>query len=356
LSQRLCNAVVCQLNDPFHKPDATRIRARAEEKLKVLRREFLHLAAGAAALPVLSQFAWAQDYPTRPVRMVVGFPAGQAADSLARIVAQALSERLGQSFLVDNRPGAGGNIGTDVVVKSAADGYTILMEVVTSNTINASLYTDLNFNFVRDIAPVALIGGGSYVMAVNPSVPAKTVPEFIAYAKANPGKINMGSAGIGTPPHAFGELFKMMAGVDMVHVPYKGSYVPDLLSGQLQVVFSPIPTTVAQIRGGQLRALGVTGAKRSEALPDVPSIGEFVPGYDATGYFGVGAPKNTPAEIIDKLNKTITAGVTDPAVKAKLVSLGVEPMPMTAAEFGKLIADETAKWAKVVKAAHMKVD
>jgi tripartite-type tricarboxylate transporter receptor subunit TctC len=324
--------------------------------LKLLRRQFLSLAGCAAALPVFSRFAWAEGYPARPVRMVVGFPAGQAADSLARIVAQSLAERLGQSFLIDNRPGAGGNIGTEVVVKAPADGYTILMEVVTANTINVSLYPDLNFNFVRDIAPVALIGGGAYVMAVNPAVPAKTIPEFIAYAKANPGKINMGSAGIGTPPHAFGELFKMMAGVDMVHVPYKGSYVPDLLSGQVQVVFSPIPTTVAQIRAGQLRALGVTTAKRSNALPDVPSIGEFVPGYDATGYFGVGAPKTTPADIIDRLNKTITAGVTDPTVKAKLVNLGVEPMPMTSAEFGKLIAEETEKWGKVVKTAHMKAE
>jgi tripartite-type tricarboxylate transporter receptor subunit TctC len=324
--------------------------------LKILRRQFLHLAAGAATLPVFVRGAWAEAYPARPVRMVVGFPAGQAADSLARIVAQSLAERLGQSFLIDNRPGAGGNIGTETVVKAPADGYTILMEVVTANTINVSLYRDLSFNFVRDIAPVALIGGGAYVMAVNPSVPAKTIPEFIAYAKANPGKINMGSAGIGTPPHAFGELFKMMAGVDMVHVPYKGSYVPDLLSGKVQVVFSPIPTTVAQIRAGQLRALGVTTAKRSNALPDVPSIGEFVSGYDATGYFGIGAPKNTPAEIVDKLNKTITAGVTDPAVKAKLVNLGVEPMPMTSAAFGKLIAEETEKWAKVVKAAHMKAE
>jgi tripartite-type tricarboxylate transporter receptor subunit TctC len=324
--------------------------------LKLLRRQFLSLAGCAAALPVFSRFAWAEGYPARPVRMVVGFPAGQAADSLARIVAQSLAERLGQSFLIDNRPGAGGNIGTEVVVKAPADGYTILMEVVTANTINVSLYPDLNFNFVRDIAPVALIGGGAYVMAVNPAVPAKTIPEFIAYAKANPGKINMGSAGIGTPPHAFGELFKMMAGVDMVHVPYKGSYVPDLLSGQVQVVFSPIPTTVAQIRAGQLRALGVTTAKRSNALPDVPSIGEFVPGYDATGYFGVGAPKNTPADIIDRLNKTITAGVTDPTVKAKLVNLGVEPMPMTSAEFGKLIAEETEKWGRVVKTAHMKAE
>jgi tripartite-type tricarboxylate transporter receptor subunit TctC len=340
-----------------HNRARTRIRAGNGGKiLKIPRRNFLHLAAGAAALPILARGAWAEAYPARPVRMVVGFPAGQAADSLARIVTQALAERLGQSFLVDNRPGAGGNIGTEVVVKAPADGYTILMEVVTASTINVSLYPDLNFNFIRDIAPVALIGGGAYVMAVNPAVPAKTIPEFIAYAKANPGKINMGSAGIGTPPHAFGELFKMMAGVDMVHVPYKASYVPDLLSGQLQVVFSPIPTTVAQIRAGQLHALGVTTAKRSDALPDVPSIGEFVRGYDATGYFGIGAPKNTPADIVDKLNKTITASVTDPAVKAKLENLGIEPMPITPAEFGKLIAEETDKWAKVVKSAHMKVD
>src|SRR5664280_3654645 len=263
--------------------------------MKLLRRQFLHLAAGVAALPAALQFAWAQAYPTQPVRVIVGFPAGQAADSLARIVAQALSQRLGQQFIVDNRPGAGGNIGIDVVVRSAPDGYTILMEVMTSNAISASLYPDLNFNFIRDIAPVAIIGGAAYVVAVNPSVPANTLPEFIAYAKANPGKINMGSAGIGTPPHAFGELFKMMAGVDMVHVPYKGSYVPDLLSGQVQVVFSPIPTVIAQIKAGKLRALGVTSAKRSSALPDVPSVADFVPGYDATGYFGFGAPAHTPA-------------------------------------------------------------
>jgi tripartite-type tricarboxylate transporter receptor subunit TctC len=230
------------------------------------------------------------------------------------------------------------------------------MEVMTSNAINASLYKHLSFNFIRDIAPVACIGGGSYVVAVNPSLAAKTLPEFIAYAKANPGKINMGSAGIGTPPHAFGELFKMMAGVDMVHVPYKGSYVPDLLSGQVQVVFSPIPTVIAQIKAGKLRALGVTSAKRSSALPDVPSVADFVPGYDATGYFGFGAPAHTPAAIVDKLNKEINASVADPAATAKLLSLGVQPMPMTPAEYGKLIASETEKWAKVVKAANMKVD
>jgi tripartite-type tricarboxylate transporter receptor subunit TctC len=324
--------------------------------MKLPRRQFLQLAAGAVALPATAQFAWAQTYPSQPVRMIVGFPAGQAADSLARIVAQGLSQRLGQQFVVENRPGAGGNIGTEAVVRAQPDGYTILMEVMTSNAINASLYKHLSFNFIRDIAPVACIGGGAYVVAVNPSLAAKTLPEFIAYAKANPGKINMGSAGIGTPPHAFGELFKMMAGVDMVHVPYKGSYVPDLLSGQVQVVFSPIPTVIAQIKAGKLRALGVTSAKRSSALPDVPSVADFVPGYDATGYFGFGAPAHTPAAIVDKLNKEINASVADPAATAKLLSLGVQPMPMTPAEYGKLIARETEKWAKVVKAANMKVD
>jgi tripartite-type tricarboxylate transporter receptor subunit TctC len=320
------------------------------------RRQFLHLVAGAAALPATSTFAWAQAYPAQSVRVITGFPAGQAADSLGRIVSQALSQRLGQQFVVENRPGAGGNIGTEAVVRAAPDGYTILMEVMTANAINASLYPDLSFNFVRDIAPVAIIGGGAYVMAVNPSLAAKTVPEFIAYAKANPGKINMGSAGIGTPPHAFGELFKIKAGVDMVHVPYKGSYVPDLLSGQLQVVFAPIPTVVAQIRAGKLRALGVTSKQRSSALPDTPSIGDFVPGYDASGYFGFGAPKDTPGAIIDKLNKEIRAAVVDPPVKEKLLALGIDPMQLTPAEYGKLIADETDKWAKVVKTAGIKVE
>jgi tripartite-type tricarboxylate transporter receptor subunit TctC len=324
--------------------------------MTVQRRQFLQLAAGAAALPATSPFAWAQSYPAQPVRVIVGFPAGQAADSLARIVSQALSQRLGQQFVVDNRPGAGGNIGTDAVVRATPDGYTMLMEVMTSNAINATLYSDLNFNFVRDVAPVAIIGAASYVVAVNPSVPANTLPEFIAYAKANPGKINMGSSGIGTPPHAFGELFKMMAGVDMVHVPYKGSYVPDLLSGQVQVIFSPMPTVVAQIRAGKLRALAVTSKQRSAALPDVPPIGDFVPGYDASGYFGFGAPKATPAAIVDTLNKAIRAAVVDPPVKEKLVTLGIEPMQLTPAEYGKLIADETEKWAKVVKSAGMKAE
>jgi len=320
------------------------------------RRKLLQLAVGAAALPAVLRFAFAQSYPLQPVRMIVGFPAGQAADSLARIVAQALSQRLGQQFIVENRPGAGGNIGTEAVVRAAPDGYTILMEVMTSNAINATLYPNLNFNFIKDIAPVAIIGGGAYVMTVNPSVPAKTVPEFIAYAKAKPGKINMGSAGIGTPPHAFGELFKMLAGVDMVHVPYKGSYVPDLLSGQVQVVFAPIPTVIAHIKSGKLRALAVTATKRSEALPDTPTIAEFVRGYDASGYFGFGAPSRTPKDIIDKLNTEIKAIVVDPPIKEKLVSLGIEPMQLTSAEYGKLIVAETEKWTKVVKTAGMKAD
>jgi len=320
------------------------------------RRKLLQLAVGAAALPAVLRFAFAQSYPLQPVRMIVGFPAGQAADSLARIVAQALSQRLGQQVIVENRPGAGGNIGTEAVVRAAPDGYTILMEVMTSNAINATLYPNLNFNFIKDIAPVAIIGGGAYVMTVNPSVPAKTVPEFIAYAKAKPGKINMGSAGIGTPPHAFGELFKMLAGVDMVHVPYKGSYVPDLLSGQVQVVFAPIPTVIAHIKSGKLRALAVTATKRSEALPDTPTIAEFVRGYDASGYFGFGAPSRTPKDIIDKLNTEIKAIVVDPPIKEKLVSLGIEPMQLTSAEYGKLIVAETEKWTKVVKTAGMKAD
>jgi tripartite-type tricarboxylate transporter receptor subunit TctC len=324
--------------------------------MSLSRRCLLQLAAAAAAVPAFPHFGWADSYPSQPVRMIVGFPAGQAADSLARIVAQALSQRLGQQFVVENRPGAGGNIGTEAVVRATPDGYTILMEVMTSNAINATLYPNLNFNFIKDIAPVAIIGGGAYVMTVNPAVPAENVPEFIAYAKANPGKINMGSAGIGTPPHAFGELFKMMAGVDMVHVPYKGSYVPDLLSGQLQVVFAPIPTVIAHIKSGKLRALAVTATKRSEALPDTPTIAEFVPGYDASGYFGFGTPARTPKEIVGKLNSEIKSIVVDPAIKERLVALGVEPMQMTPAEYGKLIADETEKWTKVVKAANMKVE
>jgi tripartite-type tricarboxylate transporter receptor subunit TctC len=321
-----------------------------------LRRDVLHLAAGAAGLALVPRAARAQDYPAQPVRVIVPFPAGQAADSISRIVAQALAARLGQQFIVENRPGAGGNIGTEVAVRAAPDGYAILFEVMTANAINASLYPHLNFNFIADVAPVALIGGSAYVMTVQPSFPAKTVAEFIAYAKANPGKINMGSAGIGTPPHMFGELFKMTTGIDMVHVPYSGSYVPDLLSGQVQVVFAPVPTVVAHIRAGRLRALGVTTAKPSPALPGVPAIADAVPGYDASGYFGIGAPRAVPAAIVDKLNQAINAGLADPAVQAKLANLGLEPQAMTPAQYGKLIADETAKWAKVVKSAGIKAE
>jgi tripartite-type tricarboxylate transporter receptor subunit TctC len=320
--------------------------------VKIARRNFLRIAA-AATLPALPRLANAQAYPARPVHMVVGFPGGQAADIIARLVCQPLSERLGQQFVVDDRPGAGGNIGTEVVVRAAPDGYTLLTCLLT-NAINATLYADLTFNFIRDTAPVANIVSAPYVMAINPAVPAQNVAEFIAYAKANPGKINMGSAGIGTPPHVFGELFQMTTDISMVHVPYRGAYVPDLMSGQVQVVFSPIPTTIAQIRAGKLRALGVTSARRSQALPDTPAIAEFVPGYDAAGWYGVSAPKGTPAAIVEKLNTEINAITTDPTTKARLIDLGAEPMPMTPAEFGKFTADETEKWAKVVRAANIK--
>jgi tripartite-type tricarboxylate transporter receptor subunit TctC len=323
---------------------------------RFLRRDVLSLVAAGAALPLLSRRTRAQAYPSQPVRVIVGFPAGQAADSIARIVAQVLSQRLGGQFIVENRPGAGGNIGTEAVVRAAPDGATLLMEVMTANAINATLYPHLKFNFISDIAPVALIGGGAYVMTVTPSFPAKTPAEFIAYAKANPGKINMGSAGIGTPPHVFGEMFKIMTGIDIVHIPYSGSYVPDLLSGQVQVVFAPIPTVVAQIRSGKLRALAVTTAKPWPALPGVPGMAQFVPGYDASGYFGIGAPKATPAALADQLNKAINQGVAAADAKAKLENLGLEPQAMTPADYGKLIAAETDKWAKVVKTSGMKAE
>jgi tripartite-type tricarboxylate transporter receptor subunit TctC len=323
--------------------------------LKLRRRQFLHLAAGAAALPALSRVAKAQTYPTRPVRIIVGFPASNASDIVARLTGQTLSERLGQQFIVDNRPGAGGNIGTEVVVKAPSDGYTLL-SISPSAATNATLYDNLNFNFVRDIAPAAGIGRAPYVMVVNPLLPAKTVPEFIAYAKANPGKINMASAGIGSLSHMCGELFKAMAGVNMVHVPYRGSFLPDLLGGQVQVVFSPISQSIGQIRTGKLRALAVTTATRQAALPDIPTVAEFVPGYEASGWYGIGVPKNTPIEIIDRLNKEINAALADPKIKARLADIGAVPMPMTPAEFGKFIADETEKWGKVIRAANIKPD
>ena len=323
--------------------------------MKFPRRQFLHLAAGAAALPAMSAIAFALDYPSRPVRFVVGFPAGSATDIVARLIAQSLSGRLGQQFIVDDRPGAGSNLAAEVVVRAEPDGYTLL-QVASPNAINATLYDNLSFNFIRDIAPVASFGRSPFVMVVNPSFPARTVAEFIAYAKANPGKINMASSGNGSSAHVFGELFKAMAGVDLVHVPYRGSIFPDLLGGQVQVTFNPIPAVIGYIRAGELRALAVTSAARSEALPDIPTVGDFVPGYEASGFEGVGAPRNTPAEIVDKLNKEMNAVLADPKTKARLADLGDVSTSMTPDEFGKFIADETEKWAKVIRAANIKAE
>jgi len=321
------------------------------------RRNFLHLAAGAAALPAVSRIARAQAYPTRPVRIVVPFTPGGASDITARLMGQWLPERLGQQFVIDNRPGGGTNIGTEAVVRALADGYTLLM-VGGYNAINATLYDKLNHNFIRDIAPVAGIIVVPNVMVVNPSVPAATVPEFIAYAKSKPGKTTMASAGTGTPSHVTGELFKMMAGVNLVHVPYRGGgpALTDLLSGQVQVMFATMPSSIEYIRAGKLRALAVATATRSEALPDVPTVGEFVPGYEASSWSGVGAPKATPAEIVDKLNKEINAGLADPKMKARLADLGGTVLPGPPSDFGKLIAEETEKWAKVVRFAGIKAE
>ena len=321
--------------------------------MKLSRRTFLHLAAGAAALPVMSRFAWAQSYPTRPARIIVGFPAGTSSDITSRLIAQWLSERLGQQFVVENRPGAGTNIAADTVVHSPADGYTLLW-ITQTNAINATAYAKLDFNFIDDIQPVAGIIHVPAVMMVHPSVPAKTVPEFIAYAKAHPGKINMSTPGIGSINHVAGELFKMMAGVNLVAVHYRSSQFPDLLSGQVQVTFNPLPSSLEFIRAGKLRALAVTSATRQEVLPDIPTVGEFLPGYEATAWFGIGVPKNTPSAIVDKLNQEINAGLADTKVKARLVDLGGVPMTMTPDEFRKFIADETEKWAKVVKFANIK--
>jgi len=320
------------------------------------RRRFLHLATGAAAFAVVSRIAQAGTYPTRSVRMIVPFPAGNASDILARLVAQSLSERLGRPFTIENRPGAGGTIGTEVVVRAAPDGYALLMEVMTANAINATLYDKLNYDFIRDIAPVASIGRASYVMVVNPSLPAQTIPEFIAYAKANPSKVNMASAGNGSATHAFGALFMVLAGVDMVHVPYRGSFMPDLLGGQVQVVFGPIVQLVDQVRTGKLRALAVTAATRQAVLPDIPTVAESLPGYEATVWYGMGAPKNTPPEIIEKLNMEIAAILADETMKARFAELGCTPVPATSAEFGKFTAAEIEKWAKVIQAANIKPD
>jgi tripartite-type tricarboxylate transporter receptor subunit TctC len=325
--------------------------------MKLPRRRFLHVAASAAALATVSRMAWSQTYPSRPVRIIGGAPAGGGIDIVARLMGQWLSERLGQQFIVENRPGAGTNIATEAVVRAAPDGYTILL-AFSSNATNATLYQRLNFNFIRDIAPVAGVIRVPNVILVNPSVPAKTIPEFIAYAKANPGKISMASGGIGTPGHLSGELFKMMTGVNLVHVPYRGSApaLTDLLGGQVQVYFPGMTGSIEYIRSGRLRALAVTTATRSEALPDLPTVGEFVPGFEASQWYGVGAPRHTPAEVVEKLNKEINAALADATLKARLADLGGTVLPGSPADFSELIAEETAKWAKVVKFAGIKAE
>jgi tripartite-type tricarboxylate transporter receptor subunit TctC len=325
--------------------------------MKLPRRNFLHLAAGAAALPAVSRVARAQTYPTRPVRIIVGFAPGGTGDTIARLMGQWLSERLGRPFIIENRPGGGGIIGTEAVVRAAADGYTLLL-IAPNNAISVTLYDNLNFNFIRDIAPVAGIMRAPNVMEVNPGVPVKTVPEFIAYAKANPGRINFASSGTGTSIHLSGELFKMMSGINMLHVPYRGAAqaVTDLLGGQVQVMFDSLPASIEHIRTGKLRALAVTTAKRSDSLPYIPTVGEFVPGYEASQWYGLGTPKNTPAEIVAKLNKGINAALVDDKLRARLADLSGTMLPGSPADFGKLIADETEKWGKVIKAANIKPD
>jgi tripartite-type tricarboxylate transporter receptor subunit TctC len=322
---------------------------------KFPRRTFLHLVAGAATLPAAARIASAQTYPSRPVRLVVGFAPGGGNDIVARIMGQWLSQRTGQQFFIENRPGAGTNIATEVVVNASPDGYTLLLAGL-PNAYNAALYDKLKFNFIRDVVPVAGVARGPLVMVLHPSVPAKTVPAFIAYAKANPGKVNMASSGTGGGGHLAGELFKMMAGVDLVHVPYRGNgpALAALLGGQVEVLFPTLASSIAYIRAGTLRGLAVTGAMRSDALPDLPTVGEFVPGYEVTAWYGVGAPKGTPAEVIANLNKEIDAGLADPEMMARFADLGDVQMPMSAAAFGKLIADETEKWGKVVKFAGIK--
>jgi tripartite-type tricarboxylate transporter receptor subunit TctC len=321
------------------------------------RRHFLHLVAGAAALPALSRITWAQGYPSRPVRIIVGLTAGSASDIVARLVGQWLSERLGQPFVIENRPGAGTNIAAEAVVRSTPDGYTLLL-VASPNAINASLYDKLSFNFVRDIAPVAAISREPNVVVVNPSVPTKTVPEFIAYAKANSGRINMASAGNGSTSHLAGELFNRMTDVNLVHVPYRGGgpALTDLLAGQVQVFFPPMVVPIGQIKAGKLRALAVTTATRSGALPDIPTVAEFVPGYEASVWFGLGAPTGTPAEIIDKLNQETNAALADPKIKARMAESGGNALAGSPADLAKLIADETDKWAKVIRAANIKAE
>ena len=325
--------------------------------MNLSRHQFLNLAVGAAALPAASRIARAQAYPTRPVRIIVPGAAGNPTDIEARLIGQWLSERLGQPFVVDNRPGASTNIGTEAVVRASPNGYTLLL-IAAGNVISPALYSKLTFSFMRDIVPVASIHRGANVMVVNPSFPAKTVPEFIAYAKANPSKINMGSAGIGTSVHVAGELFKMMAGVNLVHVPYRGAtpMLADLISGQVQVSFDNIFTSIEHVKDGKLRALAVTSQARSEVMPDIPTVGEFLPGFEASAVTGIGVPKNTPAEIIHTLNKEINAALADPRIKARLADLGGVPMSMAPADFAKLIAEESDKWAKVVKFSGAKAE
>jgi tripartite-type tricarboxylate transporter receptor subunit TctC len=325
--------------------------------MKLPRRQFLHLAAGAAVLTSMPQMANAQSYPTRTIRWIVPMAAGDMPDILARLMGQWLSERLGKPVVFDNRPGAGTNIGTEAAVRAPPDGYSLVL-LGPPAAINATLYEKLNFNVIRDIAPVASIARAPNVLEVSLSVPVKTVPEFIAYARANPGKLNYASGGIGGSPHVSGELFKMMAGVNLVHVPYRGAVaaITDMLSGQVQVFFDNLPSSMEYIKAGKLRALAVTTSSRSDALPDLPTVSEYVPGYEASPLWGVGVPKNTPADIIDKLNKEINAGLADPKMKARIADLGATVLAGTPADFGKIIADETEKWGKVVKFAGIKAD
>jgi tripartite-type tricarboxylate transporter receptor subunit TctC len=321
------------------------------------RRQFLHLAAGTAAFPAVSRSAAAQTYPSRPVHVIDTTPAGGSPDIIARLMGQRLSEQLGQPFIVENRTGAAGNIGTEYVVRAAADGYTLLL-AISGDAINATLYRNLNFNFIRDTTPVASVAAIPLVMEVNPSFPAKSVPEFIAYAKANPGKLNMASGGIGSVQHVAGELFKMMAGVNMVHVPYRGEglALPDLIGGQVQVMFGVMPASLGYINAGKLRPLAVTAATRQAALPDVPTVSEFLPGYEASGWYGIVAPKATPAAIVNRLNTEINAALADPKTKVRLTDLGCRIFAGSPADFGKFIADETEKWAKVIQFADIKPD
>jgi len=323
--------------------------------MKLPRRRFLHLAASATAWSALPRIARADTYPSRPVQMIVGFPAGSAPDIIARLAAQWLSDKLGQNFLVENRPGAGSNIGTELVVKSQPDGYTIICDVLT-NVLNTALYQHLSFDFMRDIAPVAPVANAPYVILVTNALPVKTVPEFIAYAKANPGKINMASGGIGTSSHIFGVLFMTMAGIDMVHVPYRTNYMSDLIGGQVQAVINPIPQSMEFVKSGKVRALAVTTKTRLDALPDLPTAAEFVPGYEALGWYGIGAPKATPADIVAKLNGALNAALAEAPAKARLADLGVEPMRMTPQEFAQFITDEDKKWGKVIRDAGIKLD